>query len=147
MIYVQLENTLKKSWITLKQSLNTKIITFHGLLIKFSNKFSKFHSIPPMKKGNSKNIHQLSLPYQWHKCWNIIKSMNKCANKLLPNNTKTEVAFKRTKLSSCFNAKDKINFEQNHDLIYHAKWPEPTCIDNYVGESAHQITENQRSCW
>ena len=67
--------------------------------------------------------------------------MNKCVNKLLPNNTKIEVAFKSTKLSSCFNVKDKIDFEHNHDLIYHAKCPEPTCIDDYVGESARRITE------
>ena len=67
--------------------------------------------------------------------------MNKCVNKLLPNNTKIEVAFKSTKLSSFFNVKDKINFEHNHDLIYHAKRPEPTCIDDYAGESACRITE------
>ena len=51
------------------------------------------------------------------------------------------VAFKSTKLSSCFNVKDKIDFEHNHDLIYQMKCPEPTCIDDYVGESASRITE------
>ena len=81
------------------------------------------------------------LPYRGDKGCNIIKSINKCVHKLLPNNTKIEVAFKSTKLSSCFNVKDKIDFEDNHDLIYHAKWSEPTCIDDYVGESAHRITE------
>ena len=67
--------------------------------------------------------------------------MNKCVNKLLPSNTKIEVAFKSTKLSSCFNVKDKNDFEHNHILIYHTKCPEPTCIDDYVEESARQITE------
>ena len=66
--------------------------------------------------------------------------MNKCVNKLLPNNAKIEVAFKSTKLSSFFNVKDKNDFEHNHDLIYHAKCLEPTCIDYYVGESALRIT-------
>ena len=93
------------------------------------------------KESDNKNIHRLLLPYQGDKGCNIIKSMNKCVNKLLPNNTKIEVAFKSTKLSSCFNVKDKTDFEHNHDLIYHAKCPEPTCIDDYVGESACQITE------
>ena len=64
-----------------------------------------------------------------------------CVNKLLLNNTKIEVAFKSTKLSSCFNVKDKIDFKHNHDLIYHAKCPEPICINDYVGESARRITE------
>ena len=81
------------------------------------------------------------LPYQGDKGCNIIKSIKKYVNKLLPNNTKIEVAFKSTKLRSCFNVKDKTDFEHNHDLIYHAKFPEPTCIGDYVGESARQITE------
>ena len=38
-----------------------------------------------------------------------------------------------------------LDFENNHDLIYHAKCPEPTCINNYVGESICRITENKRS--
>ena len=66
--------------------------------------------------------------------------MNKCVNKLLPNNTKIEVAFKSNKLSSCLKVKDKTDFEHNHDLIYHAKCPEPTCINDYAGESARRIT-------
>ena len=70
--------------------------------------------------------------------------MNKCVNKLLPNNTKIEVAFKSTKLSSCFTVKDKIDSEHNHDLIYHAKCLKPTCIDDYVRESARRITERER---
>ena len=94
-----------------------------------------------MKKKATIRIHWLLLPYQGDRGCNIIKSMNKCVKKLLPNNTKIEVAFKSTKLSSCFNVKDKIDFEHNHDLTYHTKCPEPTCNDNYVGESAHQITE------
>ena len=55
------------------------------------------------------------------------------------------VAFKSTKLSNCFNVKDKIDFEHNYDLIYQMKCPQPTCIDDYVGESATRITENKRS--
>ena len=93
------------------------------------------------KESDNKNTHRLLLPYQGDKGCNIIKSMNKCVNKLLPNNTKIEVGFKSTKLSSYFNVKDKINFEHNHYLIYHTKCPEPTCIDDSVGESARRITE------
>ena len=53
--------------------------------------------------------------------------------------------FKSTKLSSSFNVKDNIGFDHNHDLIYHAKCPEPNYIDDYVRESARQITEKKRS--
>ena len=92
-------------------------------------------------KNVNKKIHCLFLPYQGDEGCNIIKSINKRVNKLLPNNTKIEVTFKSTKLGSCFNVRDKIDFEHNHDLIYRTRCPEPTCIDNYVGESAHRITE------
>ena len=76
------------------------------------------------------------LSYQGDEGCNIIKLMNKCFKKLFPNNTKIKVTFKSTKLSSCFNVKDKVNFEHNHDLTYRTKCPEPTCIDDYVGKSA-----------
>ena len=58
----------------------------------------------------------------------MIESMNKRVNKFLPNNTKTKVAFKSIKLRSFFNVNDKINFENNHDLIYPTKCLEPTWI-------------------
>ena len=49
--------------------------------------------------------------------------------------------FKSTKLSSCFSVNDKIDFEHNHDFIYQTKYPKPTCIDDYVGESDCRIIE------
>ena len=67
--------------------------------------------------------------------------MNKCVNKLYPNNTKIEVMFKSIKRSSFFNVKDKIDFDRNHDLIYHTKCPEPTRNDDYLGESDRGIIE------
>ena len=81
------------------------------------------------------------LPYQGYGVCNIIKSMNKCVNELLPNNAKIEVTFKSTKRSSSFNVKDKIDFKHNHNLIYHTKYSERTCIDDYVGQSARRIIE------
>ena len=93
------------------------------------------------QENNNKKIHWLLWPYQRHKGCNIIKSINTFLKKLLSNTTKIEVAFKSTKQSSCFNVKDKIDLEHNHDLIYHTECPEPTCIDDYVGESSSRITE------
>ena len=60
---------------------------------------------------------------------------------MLTNYFQTEVAFKSIKLSSCFIVKNKIDFEHNHDLVYHTKCPEQTCIDDYVGRSAFPITD------
>ena len=88
-----------------------------------------------LHENENKKIHCLLLPYQANEYCNIIKSINKCVN------AKIEVTFKSTKLSRCFSVKQKIDFEQNHDLIYHTKCPELTCIDDYVGESARRIIE------
>ena len=54
------------------------------------------------KENDNQKIHRLLLPYRGDKGCNIKKSMNKCVNRLLPNNTKIEVAFKSANLSSCF---------------------------------------------
>ena len=81
-------------------------------------------------------MHRFLLPYQRNEGCNMIKSMNKWVNKLLSNNTNIEVTFKSTKLSSCFSVKDKIDFEHNHGFIYHTKCPKPTCIDDFLRESA-----------
>ena len=51
---------------------------------------------------SNKKIHRLLLPYHGNESCNIIKSMNKRVNKLLPKNTNIEVTFKSTKLRSCF---------------------------------------------
>ena len=67
--------------------------------------------------------------------------MNKRVKKLLPKNSKIEVTFKSTKLSSCFNVKDKLDFEHSQDLVYHTKCPEQTYIDDYEGESTRPVTE------
>ena len=39
-------------------------------------------------ENGNKKIHRSLLPYHGTEGFNIIKSMNKCVNKLLPNNTK-----------------------------------------------------------
>ena len=86
----------------MKQSLNTKIITFHGLLIKLFKHVQQAQEVPSNEKeSNNENKHRLLLPFQGDKGCNIIKSINKRVNKLLPNNTMIEVAFKSTKLSGC----------------------------------------------
>ena len=66
-------------------------------------------------ENGNKKIHHFLLSYQGDEGCYIIKSMNKCINKLHSNNTKIEVTFKSAKLSSCFNFKDKVDFEHNHD--------------------------------
>ena len=44
-------------------------------------------------------------------------------------------------LSTCFQIKDQTKFEHKHDIIYLATCPEDNCLENYIGESLHQISE------
>ena len=51
------------------------------------------------------------------------------------------MAYTGRKLSTCFEIKDKNNFDHQHDLVYHAKCPSELCDENYVGESGRRIAE------
>ena len=99
----------------MKQSLNKKNNYPSWVIDKVFKQVQQAQQVPSNtaneKESDNKNIHRLFLPYQGDKGCNIVKSMNKCVIKLLPNNTKVKVAFKSTKLSSCFNLKDKTDFE------------------------------------
>ena len=143
MIHVQLKNTIKKNYIeTVFKHQNSYPTWVSDKVIKQVQQAEKVPTNTANENENgNKKIHRLLLPYQG--C-SIIKSVNKCVNKLFPKNTKIEIMFKSTKLSSCFDVKDKIDFEHNHDLIYHTECPETTCINNYVGESARRITKRTK---
>ena len=67
--------------------------------------------------------------------------MNKGLKTLLPGNIKTDVASQGKQLSSCFNIKDKTEFQHKHDLLYHAECPKENCNDDCVGEVERCILE------
>ena len=67
--------------------------------------------------------------------------MKRYVNKLLPEHTKLEITFTGKKLNSCFSIKDKTKFEHQQDLVYYEKCTEPSCRDNYVGETGRRIIE------
>ena len=46
---------------------------------------------------------------------------------LLQNNTRTKIAFVGSKLSTCFQMKDKAKFKHNRNIIYHGNCPETDC--------------------
>ena len=91
--------------------------------------------------SNNEKIHRLMLPYQGDKGSNLLKSMKRYVSKLLPEHTKLEITFTGKKLNSCFSIKDKTKFEHQHDLVYYVKCTEPSCRDNYVGETGRRIIE------
>ena len=76
-----------------------------------------------------------------HRGIHILRSMEKYVRKLLPKKSTLQITCTGKKLSSQFNIKEKTNFEDQHDLIYHVNCPIPTCEDNYTGETARRINE------
>ena len=67
--------------------------------------------------------------------------MKRYVSKLLPEHTKLEITFTGEKLNSYFSIKDKRKFQHQHDLVYYVKCAEPSCRDNYVGETVRRIIE------
>ena len=65
--------------------------------------------------------------------------MKRYVSKLVPKRTKLEITFTGKKLHSCFSIKDKTSFEHQHVLMYYVNYTEPSCRDNYVGETGPRI--------
>ena len=61
--------------------------------------------------------------------------MKKTVHKLLPKTVNTQIMYTGSKLSTCFQIKDKSKFDHKHDLVYHAKCPSELCNKNYIGQS------------
>ena len=89
---VQLKNTFKKSWITLKQVFKHQNSYPSWVIDKVIKQVQQAQKVPTNtaneNENGNKKIHRSLLPYHGTEGFNIIKSMNKCVNKLLPNNTK-----------------------------------------------------------
>ena len=83
----------------------------------------------------------LSLPCQGQKGDFVLTSTRKRLRTLLPNNFNTQIAFKGTKLNSCFQTKDTVNLEHKHDLVYNGRCPTNNCNDYDVGEKGRSISE------
>ena len=90
---------------------------------------------------NEEKQHLLLVPYQGKKRDFIIKSVKKRMKNLLPTNIRTKIGFTGSKLSTCFQLKDKTKFEHNHDIVYQCTCPETDCSENYIGGTTRRISE------
>ena len=67
--------------------------------------------------------------------------MNNNIQQILPNNVKTRITYTGRKLGTKFQMKDLTKNQDEHDLIYYSKCPEPNCNENYLGETGRRIIE------
>ena len=65
--------------------------------------------------------------------------MNKFLSRILPCNIKTFIAYYETKLSIKFQLKDQTKKDHQHGVVYHAKWPEKQCTEDYTGETVSHL--------
>ena len=54
------------------------------------------------------------------------------------NNPNNKVQVILQKLSSNFPVKDKTNPHHQHNIVYHAEFPEPNCSSNYTGQKRNR---------
>ena len=67
--------------------------------------------------------------------------MKKQLKKVLPDNVKTMVAYQSKKLAREFPVKDKINFQNQNNVVCYGKCPNPNCKDGYIGETDGGVIE------
>ena len=87
--------------------------------------------------------HLLILPYKGYKEEQVVNSMRKQLNVVLPRNVKMRTCCTGKRLrSSSFKTKYRTKFNHEHDLIYHVKCPEESYTDDYIGESDRRVIES-----
>ena len=88
------------------------------------NKHQRFDTRNPISTDNiaveeiEQKQHLLILPYQGDRGNTLVKSLQKRLHNLLPNHINTQVTYTGKKLSTCFNIKDQMKFEHQHDIVY-----------------------------
>ena len=84
------------------------------------------------------------LPYAGQKVCTLVKSLKTHLKKRLPSNVKVDIIYTNSKLSFKFNVKDKIPFEEQHDILYRSVCATDNCIEDYVEETNRCIVERSK---
>ena len=84
----------------------------------------------------------LNLPYAGDKGEKLVTNLRKYISKVVNKEKKVvtmNAVYKAKRLGSNFNIKDKISFEHQHNVVYHAKCPNKRCTSHYTGETRCRI--------
>ena len=110
-------------------------------LKEIKNKQASQRNIFQGNNNEDQKQHLLVLPYKGHKGEQVVNSVRKRLNVLLPRNVKVKTCYTGKRLSSCFKIKDRKKFDHEHDLIYHIKCPEESCTVDDIGVSGRRVIE------
>lgn len=94
-----------------------------------------------MKRQQTTKKHFLILLYKENIGGNIVKSMKRNVKNLLPETPHTEIGYAGRKRSTCFQIKDKCEFDHQHNLVYCTQYPCELSNGNYVGEYGRCIAK------
>ena len=97
---------------------------------------------PLQNTKNDRKIHSLILPFPGAKGNTMLKSMNRCIKRIVPNNVIRRITYTGYKLNTRFQIKDKTAHLHKHDLVYYVKCPDQSCNQDYLGETGRRITES-----
>ena len=82
----------------------------------------------------------IMLPYQGDKGDKLLNSLFKTITKVETKH-KTKLIYTGTKMSTCFNIKDKTKTEHENGLVYKYKCQQTDCEATYIGETARRFSE------
>ena len=89
----------------------------------------------------TQQILQLMAQYSRNHGHKLLSKIKKQLKKTLPDDVKTMICYKSTKLSTEFPVKDKTGFQHKNNTVYHNKCPSQGCHENYIGETNRHIVE------
>ena len=81
------------------------------------------------------------LPFVGGEDKNMLKSMNRCIKRIVPNDVNTQIRYTGHKLNKRFQIKDKTAQIHKYDLVYYVKCPDQSCNQDYLGETGCRIIE------
>ena len=84
---------------------------------------------------------QLLVPCSGKQRHQLQSKMKKQLKRNLPDDMKTTISCKSTKLSTKFPVKDKTGFQHRHNIVYYGKCPSERFKDDYFGETKRPIVE------
>ena len=81
------------------------------------------------------------LPFAGTKGNTILKSMNRCIKRIVPDDVNTRITQTGHTLNTRFQIKYKTAQIHKLDLVYYVKCPDQSCNQDYLGETGCRIIE------
>ena len=120
---------------------------FYGLIcsklsvISLINNFGMWQKTVETKNQHLLQNIQLMVLFSRKQEHRLLSKIKKQLKRTLPEDFKTMITYKSTKLSTKFPVKSKIDFKHKKNVFHHSKCSNEGCKDDYVGETNRLIVE------